>query len=78
VVQVQRLAVRVAAGRAPHLEEFLDLRVVDRQVAGAEPRRSEPWLIASVRLSITRMKGMTPRSCRCRPTFSPMPRRLPQ
>ena len=34
VMQVQRLAVRIAAGRPAHLDEFLDLRVVDRQVAG--------------------------------------------
>src|SRR3546814_19597406 len=44
----------------------------------AEPRRSEPWLIASVRLSITRTKGMMPLVLPLRPTGSPMPRTLPQ
>ena len=44
----------------------------------AEPRRSEPWLMASVRLSITRTKGMIPLVLPLRPTGSPMPRTLPQ
>jgi hypothetical protein len=42
----------------PDLDELLDLGVRDiGRYTAAEPRRSEPWLIASVRLSITRMKG---------------------
>ena len=44
----------------------------------AEPRRSEPWEIASVRLSITRMNGITPEVLPTAPTFSPIERRLPQ
>jgi len=44
----------------------------------AEPRRSEPWLIASVSESMTRMKGTTPEVFPLAPTFSPMERRLPQ
>ena len=44
----------------------------------AEPRRSEPWLIASVRLSITRMKGMMPEVWPAPLTFSPIDRTPPQ
>ncbi len=44
----------------------------------AEPRRSEPWLIASVSESITRMKGTMPEVLPFCPTFSPSERRLPQ
>jgi hypothetical protein len=42
VVEVQRLAVRVAAGGAPDLDELLDLGVRDRQVDGgrATPQRA--------------------------------------
>ena len=32
VMEVQRLAVRIAAGRAAHFHEFLDLGMIDRQV----------------------------------------------
>jgi hypothetical protein len=45
VVQVERLAVEIAR-RLADFEEFLDFRVRDVEIAGAEPRRSEPWLIA--------------------------------
>ena len=44
----------------------------------AEPRRKLPWLIASVRLSITRIKGTTPEVLPLMPTFSPIERKLPQ
>src|SRR3984885_15852164 len=44
----------------------------------AEPRLNEPWEIAKVRLSITRMNGMTPEVLPTAPTFSPIERRLPQ
>ncbi len=44
----------------------------------AEPRRRLPWLIAKVRLSITRMNGITPEVLPFCPTFSPIERRLPQ
>src|SRR5580658_2716684 len=44
----------------------------------AEPRRSEPCEIANVKLSITRMNGMTPEVLPTAPTFSPIERRLPQ
>ncbi len=44
----------------------------------AEPRLSEPWLIASVSESITRMKGMMPLVLPMPPTVSPIERRLPQ
>ena len=44
----------------------------------AEPRRNDPWLIASVRLSITRMNGITPDVFPFCPTFSPIDRRFPQ
>src|SRR5580700_4691302 len=44
----------------------------------AEPRRSEPCEIANVRLSITRMNGMTPEVLPTAPTFSPIERKLPQ
>jgi hypothetical protein len=77
VVQVERLAVEVAAG-LPDLEELLDLGVADVEVARAEPRRSEPWLIASVRLSITATNGMIPLVLPLSPTGSPIPRTLPQ
>ena len=69
-MQVERLAVEVAGG-LPDLQELLDLRV-------AEPRRSEPWLIASVRLSITRINGMMPLVWPAPFTFSPMERTPPQ
>src|SRR3546814_18334692 len=41
-MQVQRLAVRIAAGRPADFDEFLDFRMVDRQVAGgrAAPQRT--------------------------------------
>ena len=35
VVEIERLAVGIAAGRAADLDEFLDLGMVDRQVAGS-------------------------------------------
>ena len=44
----------------------------------ADPRRSEPWEIASVSESITRMNGITPEVLPTAPTFSPIERRLPQ
>src|ERR1700712_936642 len=44
----------------------------------ADPRRSDPWEIAKVRLSMTRMNGMTPEVLPTAPTFSPIERRLPQ
>jgi len=44
----------------------------------AEPRRSEPWEMARVRLSMTRIKGITPDVLPAMPTRSPMERRLPQ
>ncbi len=44
----------------------------------AEPRRSEPCEIASVRLSITRMNGITPEVLPTPPTRSPIERKLPQ
>ena len=45
---------------------------------GAEPRRSEPWLMARVRESITRMKGMMPEVWPWPFTFSPIERTPPQ
>src|ERR1700722_9868065 len=44
----------------------------------AEPRLNEPWEIANVRLSMTRMNGMTPDVLPTAPTFSPIERKLPQ
>ena len=51
--------------------------VTGRYVA-AEPRRRLPWLIANVRLSITRMNGITPDVLPFSPTFSPIERKFPQ
>jgi hypothetical protein len=42
VMQVERLAVGIAAGRPADLDELLDLGMVDRQVDGAEPRAASP------------------------------------
>ena len=62
VVQVQRLAVRIAAGGAADLDELLDLGMPHRQIAPRPSRAAaSPGEIASVRLSITRMNGITPR-----------------
>src|ERR1700733_679349 len=44
----------------------------------ADPRRSDPWEIAKVNESITRMNGITPDVLPTAPTFSPIERRLPQ
>jgi hypothetical protein len=76
VVQVERLAVEVAR-RLADFEEFLDFRVRHRD--SRPPNHGAATLRDRQRqLSITRTKGMMPLVLPFRPTFSPMPRTLPQ
>ena len=78
MVQVERLPVEVT-GWFAHFQKFFNFRVVGRRdKQAAEPRRSDPWLIARVRLSMTRMKGIMPLVWPLLPTFSPIERTLPQ
>ena len=78
VVQVQRLAVEVAArvcgsrGTPRSPDGGCRYRPPPSRAAG------EPWLMARVRLSITRMKGMMPLVWPAPFTFSPMERTPPQ
>jgi hypothetical protein len=60
------------------LEEFLDLRVVDVEIAGGRAAAQRALLIARVSESITRMNGMMPEVCPFWPTFSPIERTSPQ
>ena len=79
-MQVQRLAVRIAPGGAPDLDELLDLRMAHRQI---DRRRATPQRALRDRQGqavgiITRMNGITPEVLPTAPTFSPIERRLPQ
>ena len=78
VMQVQRLAVEIAAGLAD-FQEFLDFGMRDIEIARRRTAPQRPLAeIARVRLSITRTNGMMPLVLPLSPTGSPMPRTLPQ